>query len=155
MIAYVQGKLAEASPTGVVVDCGGVGYAVQIPVSSYDKLPTVGGEVKLLTYHHVNGQDGTQLAQGQIQLYDFVNPAGLESIGRNLFRVTPSSGDPVSATPGTNGLGTLAQGFLEMSNVNVVEEMVAMIVAQRAYESNSKTIQTADTLLQLANNVKR
>ena len=64
MIAYVQGKLAEASPTGVVVDCGGVGYAVQIPVSSYDKLPTVGGEVKLLTYHHVNGQDGTQLLYG-------------------------------------------------------------------------------------------
>ena len=91
----------------------------------------------------------------QLQLNDFVNPAGLEAIGRNLYRATPSSGDPVTGTPGSNGLGTLAQGFLEMSNVNVVEEMVAMIVAQRAYESNSKSIQTADQMLQMANNVKR
>jgi Holliday junction DNA helicase RuvA len=64
MIAYLHGKLTEANPTAVVVDCGGVGYAVNIPVSSYDKLPAVGGDVKLLTYHHVNGQDGTQHLYG-------------------------------------------------------------------------------------------
>ena len=69
MIAYLQGKLAESTPTSVVVDCGGVGYAVLIPVSSYDKLPALGGEVKLLTYHHVNGQDGTQ------QLFGFATAA--------------------------------------------------------------------------------
>ena len=101
------------------------------------------------------GQDGTELGTVQLQLYDFVNPAGLEAIGRNLYRVTPSSGAATAGTPGSNGLGTLAQGFLEMSNVNVVEEMVSMIVAQRAYESNSKSIQTADQMLQMANNVKR
>lgn len=72
MIAFLQGKLAEATPTSVVVDCGGVGYAVNIPVSSYDKLPAVGGDVKLLTYHHVNGQDGTQ------QLFGFATPAERE-----------------------------------------------------------------------------
>ncbi|MBW1714058.1 MAG: flagellar basal-body rod protein FlgG [Deltaproteobacteria bacterium] len=102
------------------------------------------------------GAGGEELAgPTQIEIYDFINPAGLEAVGRNLFRPTPSSGDPVAGTPGTDNLGTLAQGFLEMSNVNVVEEMVAMIVAQRAYESNSKAIQTADQMLQMANNVKR
>ncbi len=101
------------------------------------------------------GQDGTELGSVQLELYDFTNPAGMEAIGRNLFRATPSSGDPTSGTPGNNGLGTLAQGFLEMSNVSVVEEMVAMITAQRAYETNSKAIQTADSMLQIANNVKR
>jgi len=72
MIAFLHGKLAEATPTRVVVDCGGVGYAVFIPVSSYDKLPPTGGDVKLLTYHHVNGQDGTQ------QLFGFATPAERE-----------------------------------------------------------------------------
>lgn len=72
MIAYLQGKLAEAQPTSVVVDCGGVGYAVSIPLSSYDKLPAKGGEVKLLTYHHVVSHEGTQL------LFGFVTPAERE-----------------------------------------------------------------------------
>lgn len=72
MIAFLQGKLAEATPTRVVVDCHGVGYQVFIPVSSYDKLPTVGGDVKLLTYHHVNAQDGTQ------QLFGFATTAERE-----------------------------------------------------------------------------
>jgi len=72
MIAFLQGKLAESTPTSVVIDCHGVGYAVNIPVSSYAKLPGVGGEVKLLTYHHVNGQDGTQ------QLFGFATPTERE-----------------------------------------------------------------------------
>jgi Holliday junction DNA helicase RuvA len=72
MIAYLHGKLAEATPTSVIVDCQGVGYAVFIPVSSYEKLPAHGADVKLLTYHHVNGQDGTQ------QLYGFATPAERE-----------------------------------------------------------------------------
>ncbi len=72
MIAFLQGKLAEATPTRVVVDCGGVGYQVFIPVSSYDKLPAIGGDVKLLTYHHVNGQDGTQ------QLFGFATESERE-----------------------------------------------------------------------------
>lgn len=92
---------------------------------------------------------------GQIELARFVNPAGLHSIGRNLYIQTLSSGEPITGTPGIDGFGTTAQGFLEMSNVSVAEEMVNMIIAQRAYEVNSKAIQTADDMLQIANNLKR
>lgn len=92
---------------------------------------------------------------GNIELAMFPNEAGLKSIGKNLFVTSDASGDPIEATPGEDGLGTIAQGFLEMSNVSVVEEMVNMIVTQRAYESNSKVIQTSDEMLQVANNLKR
>jgi flagellar basal-body rod protein FlgG len=92
---------------------------------------------------------------GTIQLARFVNPAGLRSLGKNLFVPTEASGDEIVGTPGENGFGTIAQGFLEMSNVSVVDEMVSMITAQRAYETNSKVIQTSDDMLQMANNLKR
>jgi flagellar basal-body rod protein FlgG len=92
---------------------------------------------------------------GTIQLARFINPAGLNSIGRNLYLPTSASGDVITGTAGEDGFGTLAQGFLEMSNVSVVEEMVNLITAQRAYEINSKSIQAADEMLQIANNIKR
>lgn len=92
---------------------------------------------------------------GKILIAKFSNPAGLSSSGRNLLTKTSSSGDPTVDVPGTNGLGTIQSGFLEMSNVKVVEEMVNMIVAQRAYEVNSKAIQTADEMLNIANNLRR
>jgi len=92
---------------------------------------------------------------GQIELVRFVNPAGLKSEGGNLFSATAASGQPMIGTPGLDGFGKLAQGWLEMSNVQVVEEMVNMIVAQRAYETNSKAIQAADDMLQTANNLRR
>jgi flagellar basal-body rod protein FlgG len=92
---------------------------------------------------------------GTIELARFVNPAGLNSMGRNLCSQTAASGDPLTGTPGEDGYGTIAQGYLEMSNVSVVDEMVNMITAQRAYEINSKAIQTADDMLQAANNLKR
>ena len=92
---------------------------------------------------------------GTIELARFVNPAGLISTGRNLYTTSEASGDETTGTPGVDGLGSLAQGFLEMSNVSVVDEMVNMITAQRAYETNSKSIQTADDMLQIANNIKR
>lgn len=97
----------------------------------------------------------TQTQVGQIQLARFQNPAGLIAKGRNLFQETDSSGSAVIATPGESGIGTLAQGFLESSNVSVVEEIVRMVTGQRAYEANSKVIQTADQLLSNAINVKR
>ena len=84
---------------------------------------------------------------GQIQVATFINPAGLEPLGENLFRETPASGTPQAGTPGSNNLGTVMQGFLESSNVNVVEELVAMIQTQRAYEMNSKAISTSDQML--------
>jgi flagellar basal-body rod protein FlgG len=91
---------------------------------------------------------------GSLQLYDFVNPSGLEPRGENLLVETASSGAPTSGTPGTNGLGTLVQSSLETSNVNVVEELVGMIETQRAYEINSKAISTSDEMLRyLTNNL--
>ena len=89
---------------------------------------------------------------GSIQTADFVNPTGLQPIGQNLFLESASSGAPRTGTPGLNGLGQVVQGALESSNVNVVEELVNMIEAQRAYEMNSKAISTSDQMLQYANN---
>jgi len=89
---------------------------------------------------------------GQVQLVDFINPAGLQARGGNLFQETAASGSPQSGNPGTDGLGQLVQGSVETSNVNVVEELVNMIETQRAYEINSKAIATADGMLQFLNN---
>ncbi|MEK7870794.1 MAG: flagellar basal-body rod protein FlgG [Nitrospirota bacterium] len=92
---------------------------------------------------------------GRIELARFVNPSGLNSIGKNLFLPTASSGDPITGRPGQEGFGTLSQGYLESSNVNIAEEMINMIIGQRSYEINSKSIQTADEVLQTANNLRR
>jgi len=92
---------------------------------------------------------------GRIELADFVNPAGLKAMGRNLFVATEASGDPITGNPGEEGFGTIAQGFLEMSNVDLVGEMVELIMAQRAYEINSKVIQAADDMLTSTVNLKR
>lgn len=102
----------------------------------------------------VGGSD--QIIQvGQIKLNRFVNPAGLTSIGGNLFKETEASGHSIAGNPAYDGMGKLHQGFIEMSNVQVVEEMVNMIVAQRAYDLNSKAIQTSDSMLATAVNLKR
>jgi flagellar basal-body rod protein FlgG len=91
----------------------------------------------------------------RVQLVRFTNPGGLESMGRNLYRETAASGPAELGNPGENGFGELAQGYLEMSNVKVVEEMVNMILAQRAYEVNSKAVQAADEMMQQSNNLRR
>ncbi len=101
---------------------------------------------------------GQQAAQevGTIQMALFPNPGGLNSIGKNLFLVTTASGDPIVGTPGgSEGLGTIQQGMLEQSNVNVVDEFIQMILTQRAYEANSRVVNTADQMLQTLNNVGR
>lgn len=98
---------------------------------------------------------GASLATGRVQLATFVNPSGLTSKGRNLYERTDSSGDAVVGNPGDPGFGTISQHYLEMSNVSVVDEMVRMIVGQRAYEINSKAIQTADNMLSIINSIKR
>jgi len=96
-----------------------------------------------------------QTTVGQIQLADFSNPGGLTAIGHSIFQESQASGTPINGTPGSNGIGSIAQSTLEMSNVNTVEEMVNLIAAQRAYEMNSKSIQAADEMLQMANNIRR
>ena len=102
----------------------------------------------------VPGQ-GTPQQVGTLELAQFQNPAGLEARGGNIFVVTNASGDPTTGVPGTDGLGTLVQGFVEDSNVSVVEEMVNMILGQRAYEANSKVIRAADEMLQQVNGLAR
>jgi flagellar basal-body rod protein FlgG len=92
---------------------------------------------------------------GQIQIAAFINPAGLTSIGRNLFTRTEASGEASVGNPNVDGKGTISQHFLEMSNVNIVDEMVKMITGQRAYEINSKSIQTADSMMGIINSMKR
>jgi len=92
---------------------------------------------------------------GSIQLVRFINPGGLSSLGRNLFATTQASGDPLPGTPGQDGFGTILQGFVEKSNVNVVEEMVNLIIGQRAYEINARAIRTADDMMRTSNDLIR
>jgi flagellar basal-body rod protein FlgG len=102
----------------------------------------------------VPGNDDPVLV-GQLELYRFPNPVGLTAIGENLFKISNASGDPIAGRPGYDGMGKTIHKFLEMSNVSVVREMVNMIVAQRAYEFNSKAIQTSDNMLGTATALKR
>lgn len=130
---------------GQLVTSSGYAVAPQITIPANALSVTIGrdGVVSVV-------RAGTSTASqiGQLQLASFVNPAGLQSVGENLFIETTASGTASVNTPGTNGLGTLSQGYVETSNVNVVEELVNMIQTQRAYEINSKAIQTSDQMLQ-------
>lgn len=92
---------------------------------------------------------------GQIELARFINPSGLSNMGKNIYTQTAASGEPIVNVAGTDGAGTIVSQYLEMSNVKIVEEMVNMIVAQRAYETNSKAITTSDSMLEIANGLKR
>ncbi|MFP4644790.1 MAG: flagellar basal-body rod protein FlgG [Spirochaetales bacterium] len=92
---------------------------------------------------------------GQLELYRFTNPAGLNAVGENMFKESPASGDAIAGIPGQEGMGRTLGGFIESSNVEAVNEMVSMITAQRAYEMNSRSIQTSDEMLSIANQLKR
>jgi flagellar basal-body rod protein FlgG len=142
---YTRDGSFQLSAQGQIVTNNG--YVVQpgITVPSTAQSVTVGtdGTVSVT----LPGQAAPQNV-GQIQLANFANPAGLEPRGQNIFTETAASGTATAGTPGLTGLGTLRQGFVETSNVNVVEELVAMIQTQRAYELNSKAIQTSDQMLQ-------
>ncbi len=124
------------------------GYAVQpgitIPANALSVTIAQDGTVQVTT----PGGTATPQTVGQLQLASFTNPAGLEARGQNLFVETAASGSPNAGAPNSNGLGGLQQGFVEGSNVNVVEELVSMISTQRAYELNSKAITTSDQMLQ-------
>jgi flagellar basal-body rod protein FlgG len=143
--AYTRDGSLQTDNNGQLVTSSG--YVVQPPITvpSNALTLTVGrdGTVSVTTPGTVAP---TQI--GSLQLSNFVNPAGLESLGENLYAETGASGTAQASTPGTNGTGVLMQGFVETSNVNVVEEMVNMIQTQRAYEINSKAITTSDQMLQ-------
>ncbi len=150
--AYTRAGAFKKDGTGRIVTSDGYLLQPGITLPTDATSVTVGtdGTVSVM----VPGQTAAQQI-GLIQLARFANPAGLISAGRSLFTPSAASGDPVVANPGVDGMGTIAQGFLEMSNVKVVEEMVAMITSQRAYEANSKAIQTADDMLAMANTMRR
>jgi len=107
------------------------------------------------TISAMNPTDGTITTLGQITLVDFINPAGLTPLGDGLFQASATSGDPIEGTPGNEAFGSLRQGMLESSNVKLVNSMVDLITAQRAYEANSKAITTTDQMLQQVNQLKR
>ena len=151
-VAYTRAGAFKKDGTGRVVTSEGYVLQPNVTLPPDAKNVTVGsdGTVSVTLANQTTAQ---QL--GTIQLASFVNPAGLQSVGRNLFTPTQASGPAITGTPGTQGMGTISQGFLELANVKVVEEMVAMITTQRAYEANSKAIQTADDMLGISNNLKR
>ena len=146
-LAYTRDGTFQTNAQGQLVDSSG--YVVQpgITIPSGAQSVTIGtdGTVTVL----LPGQS-TPTQVGQLQLANFINPAGLQPIGQNLLVQSASSGSPQTGTPGVNGLGTVSQGELESSNVDVVEELVNMIQTQRAYEMNSKAISTVDQMLQYA-----
>ena len=143
--AYTRDGTFQINSDGALVTSSG--YAVQpaITIPAGAQSVTIGTDGAVAA--QLPGQsNATQV--GTLQVTDFVNPAGLQSRGQNLFKETVASGPPQPGTPGLNGLGTVGQGSLETSNVNVVEELVSMIETQRAYEMNSRAIETADQMLQ-------
>jgi len=144
-LAYTRAGAFRSNSQGQVVTPDGFPLepSINIPADAQSVSVAPDGTV---TVKQPNQKDAVEV--GRIQLVSFVNPAGLESIGRNLMRPSTASGEAVPGTPGENGLGTIAQGFLEGANVKVVDEMIDMIVAQRTYEINSKVIQAADQILQ-------
>ncbi|HMN69255.1 MAG TPA: flagellar basal-body rod protein FlgG [Bdellovibrionales bacterium] len=151
-IAYTRDGSFKKGPDGRIQDKNGnvLQPEINIPQSATGVEISGDGQVQIITDGALNQPQSV----GQIQLVGFVNPAGLKSVGGNLFMPTASSGLPQQAIPGQAGLGSLAQGQLETSNVNIVDEMVGMITTQRAYETNSKMIQASDQMLQAINNLR-
>jgi flagellar basal-body rod protein FlgG len=150
-LAYTRAGDFQLNNQGQLVTSAG--YVVQpgITIPAGAQSVTIGND-GTVSVSLAGSATPTQV--GSLQLVDFVNPTGLQPRGENLLLESASSGSPQPGTPGLNGLGTVSQGAVESSNVNVVEEMVAMIETQRAYEMNTKAIQTADQMLQyLSNNV--
>ncbi len=149
-LAYTRDGALKTGADGRVTTSDGL-----VVQSGWQPIPTGTTSISISSNGTVSttGASGTQ--SFRVQLTRFANPAGLESIGRNLYKETQASGTPETGNPDENGMGSLQQGYLEMSNVKVVEEMVNMIVAQRAYEVNSKAVQASDEMMQQSNNLIR
>lgn len=148
-VAYTRDGSFKVNSQGQLVTAGGYQLQPAVTIPSNAQSVTIGSDGTVSV--KVSGST-TPTQVGSITLSDFINPAGLQAIGKNLYAETAASGTPQNGTPGQNGLGMLAQGSLESSNVNVVEELVNMIETQRAYEMNSKAIQTSDQMLAYVNN---
>jgi flagellar basal-body rod protein FlgG len=151
-IGYTRAGNLHLSSQGLLVT--NQGYEIQpqitIPPNTISVMVSKDGIVSAA----IQGQSEPQQI-GTIELATFQNPAGLNAVGSNLFVTSTASGEPTTGTPGLEGMGTIAQGFLEESNVSIVEEMVNMILAQRAYEANSRVVRTSDEMLGQVNNMAR
>lgn len=148
-LAYTRDGSFKIDSDGRLVNASG--YEVQPAISIPDGVQTISIAEDGIVQGTVSGS-AAPITMGTIQTADFINPAGLQPRGQNLYIETAASGTPQLGTPGLDGLGTLIQGALEGSNVNVVEELVNMIETQRAYEMNSKAIATSEEMLQYLNN---
>lgn len=149
-VAYTRDGSFELNRDGIMVTSDGYPLEPEIAIPDDAVSVTIGidGTISVLR------SDGTTDELGQIELARFVNPAGLLSYGRNLYLESEASGDPILSNPGEDGAGTLRQEYLEGSNVSVVDEIVQLIITQRAYEVNSSVIRTSDEMLQTANNMR-
>lgn len=150
-IAYTRDGAFKKGPDGRLQDRNGnlLQPEITIPPNATGVEVGANGQVQVVVDNNIQPQ-----SVGQIQLVNFVNPAGLKALGGNLFVPTNASGVPQQAIPGQSGLGSIAQGQLETSNVNIVDEMVGMITNQRAYETNAKVIQASDAMLQAIANMR-
>lgn len=150
-IAYTRDGSFKKGPDGRMQDKNGnvLQPEILIPPNATGIEIGSSGQVQIIVDNNTQPQ-----SIGQIQLVGFVNPSGLKSIGGNLFMPTNVSGLPQQGLPGQNGLGSVAQGQIEVSNVNIVDEMVGMITTQRAYETNSKVVQASDQMLQAINQMR-
>jgi flagellar basal-body rod protein FlgG len=146
--AYTRNGAFQLSPEGEIVTNDGyiVSPAIAIPDDANGISINANGEVEVT----IDGEETPQNL-GQLDMVNFINPAGLEAIGDNLYKETAASGDPIVGLAGDEGFGTLLQGFLEQSNVDPVTEITSLIVAQRAYEMNTKVITASDEMMQSLN----
>ena len=151
-IAYTRDGSLKMSAEGALVTSQGYLTEPGITFSS-DTVTITIGQDGLIEATSIGSS--TPVKIGQLELAKFINPSGLRAIGNNLYVETSASGTPILGSAAEEGFGTLRQGFLESSNVDVVEEMVSMITAQRAYEINSKTVKTVEDMLSIANNLQR
>jgi flagellar basal-body rod protein FlgG len=151
-LAYSRDGSFKLSPDGVIVNAQGYPLERDFTIPNDTVTITVGTDG---TIEATQAGETTPVKVGQIELAKFVNVAGLRAIGNNMYVETPASGQPMLDVAGATGFGETRQSSLESSNVDIVEEMVSMIVAQRAYEANSKTVKTVEDLITMANNLKR
>lgn len=150
-MGYTRDGSFKLDPQGKLVTSEGYPLGAEITVPPNSSTVTIGRDGTV----SVAVKGGATQNVGQLQLANFVNPAGLEPTGQNMYVATQASGQPQPGAPGVDGLGTLSQGYLEMSNVKVVEEMVKMIMAQRAYEMNGKAVQMSDEMLGMVGTMHR
>lgn len=148
--AYTRDGALKSGSDGRITTSDGL-----VLQSGFQPIPSGTTNVSISPTGEVTTTGASGNQSFRVQLVRFANPSGLQSLGRNLFKETTASGPAELGNPGENGIGQLQQGYLEMSNVKVVEEMVNMIVAQRAYEVNSRAVQASDEMMQMSNNLRR